>query len=150
MWESQKENSNTNYKTDKELFDIYYNETYGNKIKNMITVETIKIGDVSKYISVEINVELHSELTLDVVAQITLRGEGKLDVDKVLKEEEYEVDIMGYQNIKYMGKMINPVEEWSDLYDAHRDLGINLDMRIQGKVADVLTDEVVAIIVRNT
>jgi len=29
MWESQKENSNTNYKTDKELFDIYYNETYG-------------------------------------------------------------------------------------------------------------------------
>jgi len=29
MWECQKENSNTNYKTDKELFDIYYNETYG-------------------------------------------------------------------------------------------------------------------------
>ena len=116
----------------------------------MITVETIKIGDVSKYISVEINVELHSELTLDVVAQITLRGEGKLDVEKILKEEEYEVDIMGYQNIKYMGKMINPVGEWGDLHDAHRDLGINLDTRIQGKVADVLTDEVVAIIVRNT
>jgi hypothetical protein len=116
----------------------------------MITVETIKIGDVSKYISVEINVELHSELTLDVVAQITLRGEGKLDVDKVLKEEEVEVDILEYKNIRYMGKMINPVGEWSDLYDAHRDLGINLDMRIQGKIADVLTDEVVAIIVRNT
>jgi len=29
MWECQKENSNTSYKTDKELFDIYYNETYG-------------------------------------------------------------------------------------------------------------------------
>jgi hypothetical protein len=29
IWECQKENSNTNYKTDKELFDIYYNETYG-------------------------------------------------------------------------------------------------------------------------
>jgi hypothetical protein len=101
----------------------------------MITVETIKIKDVSKYISVEINVELHSELTLDVVAQIT---------------EELEVDILEYKNIKYMGKMINPVEEWSDLYDAHIDLGINLDTRIQDKIADVLTDEVVAIIVRNT
>jgi len=101
----------------------------------MITVETIKIRDVSKYISVEINVELHSELTLDVVAQIT---------------EELEVDILEYKNIKYMGKMINPVGEWSDLHDAHRDLGINLDTRIQSKVADVLTDEVVAIIVRNT
>jgi hypothetical protein len=29
MWECQKENSNTTYKTHKELFDIYYNETYG-------------------------------------------------------------------------------------------------------------------------
>jgi hypothetical protein len=29
MWECQKENSNTNYKTDKELFDIYYEQTYG-------------------------------------------------------------------------------------------------------------------------
>jgi len=116
----------------------------------MITVETIKIGDVSKYISVEINVELHSELKLDVVAQITFRGEGKLDVDKALRDDELEVDILEYKNIRYMGKMINPVGEWSDLYEAHRDLGINLDMRIQGKVADVLTDEVVAIIVRNT
>jgi hypothetical protein len=29
MWECQKENSNTTYKTHKELLDIYYNETYG-------------------------------------------------------------------------------------------------------------------------
>jgi hypothetical protein len=32
MWECQLENSNTSYKTDKELFDIYYNETYGGNI----------------------------------------------------------------------------------------------------------------------
>lgn len=29
MWECQRENSNTTYKTDKELFEIFYNETYG-------------------------------------------------------------------------------------------------------------------------
>lgn len=47
MWECQKENSNTNYKTDKELFDIYYNETYGGNNHLCCTPE----GQIKRYVN---------------------------------------------------------------------------------------------------